>query len=79
MEKYRVDFGRQEEAKYIAIAHRIKRLIDENRIVDGEKLPSIRVLADFLDVNTVTIVNAYNKLESEGYAVQKKGAAPTPK
>jgi DNA-binding transcriptional MocR family regulator len=74
MEKYRVDFGRQEEAKYIAIAHRIKRLIDENRIVDGEKLPSIRVLADFLDVNTVTIVNAYNKLESEGYAVQKKGS-----
>jgi len=74
MEKYRVDFGRQEEAKYITIAHRIKRLIDENRIVDGEKLPSIRVLADFLDVNTVTVVNAYNKLESEGYAVQKKGS-----
>ncbi|HEY5576647.1 MAG TPA: PLP-dependent aminotransferase family protein, partial [Clostridiaceae bacterium] len=74
MEKYRVDFGRQEEAKYIIIVHRIKRLIDENRIVDGEKLPSIRVLADFLDVNTVTIVNAYNRLESEGYAVRKKGS-----
>lgn len=74
MEKYRVDFGRQEEAKYIIIAHRIKRLIDENRIVDGEKLPSIRVLADFLDVNTVTIVNAYSKLENEGYAVRKKGS-----
>jgi len=74
MEKYRVDFGRQEEAKYIIIAHRIKRLIDENRIVDGEKLPSIRMLADFIGVNTVTIVNAYHKLESEGYAVQKKGS-----
>jgi DNA-binding transcriptional MocR family regulator len=74
MEKYRVDFSRQEEAKYIIIAHRIKRLIDENRIVDGEKLPSIRMLADFLGVNTVTIVNAYHKLESEGYAVQKKGS-----
>lgn len=74
MDKYRVAFGKTEEAKYILIAHRIKRLIDENRIGDGEKLPSIRALADFLGVNTVTIVSAYNKLESEGYAVRKKGS-----
>jgi DNA-binding transcriptional MocR family regulator len=74
MEKYRVDFGKWSEAKYILIAHRIKRLIDENRIVDGEKLPSIRALADFLGVNTVTVVSAYDKLESDGYAVRKKGS-----
>jgi DNA-binding transcriptional MocR family regulator len=74
MEKYRVEFGRQDEAKYSAIAQRIKRLIDESRIVDGEKLPSIRALAAFLGVNTVTIVSAYNRLENEGYAVQKKGS-----
>jgi len=74
MDKYRIAFGKTEEAKYILIAQRIKRLIDENRIADGEKLPSIRALANFLGVNTVTIVSAYNKLESEGYAVRKKGS-----
>ena len=79
MEKYRVEFGGQDEAKYSAIANRIKRLIDENRIVDGEKLPSIRALAGFLGVNTVTVVGAYSKLENEGYAVQKKAAVPTPR
>jgi DNA-binding transcriptional MocR family regulator len=74
MEKYRVDFGKSDEAKYILVARRIKRLIDEKSIADGEKLPSIRALSDFLGVNAVTVVSAYDKLEDEGYAVQKKGS-----
>jgi len=74
MEKFQMDLSGQEKAKYKMIANRIRRLIDDNKIEDGEKLPSIRALSEFLGVNTVTIVNAYDKLENEGYAVQKKGS-----
>lgn len=61
-------------SKYEKIAQHIKKLIDKNIIKDGEKLPSIRKLAVFLKVNNTTIVNAYKKLEEEGYATQKVGS-----
>jgi len=74
MDKFHIGFSGEEEAKYIIIANKIKSLIDENKIEDGERLPSIRALSVMLEVNTVTVVNAYKKLESEGYAVQKMGS-----
>jgi DNA-binding transcriptional MocR family regulator len=74
MDRFDIDFSGEEEAKYIIIAHKIKKMIDENRIDDGERLPSIRALSELLNVNRVTVVNAYKKLESEGYAVQKMGS-----
>ncbi|ATD55374.1 MocR-like pyridoxine biosynthesis transcription factor PdxR [Clostridium chauvoei] len=64
----------EEVPKYIQIANNIKRLIDNKEIQDGEKLPTIRTLALELDVNNVTIVNAYKKLKNEGYAYQKVGS-----
>ncbi|GAA0718544.1 PLP-dependent aminotransferase family protein [Clostridium malenominatum] len=74
MKKYLVNLEGIGIPKYKKIAIHIKKLIDENKIKDGEKLPPIRKLAEELNVNNVTIVNAYNKLESEGYAVQKIGS-----
>ncbi|MGE5626525.1 MAG: PLP-dependent aminotransferase family protein [Solirubrobacterales bacterium] len=74
MDKFRVDFKEEEESKYITIANHIKKLIDENYISDGEKLPSIRALSVLLKVNSVTVVNAYKKLENEGYALLKIGS-----
>ncbi|WP_315117582.1 PLP-dependent aminotransferase family protein [uncultured Clostridium sp.] len=74
MEKYSIDLEGIEIAKYKKIAQHIKKLIDDNKIKDGEKLPAIRSLASLLKVNNVTIVSAYNKLENEGYAVQKIGS-----
>lgn len=73
MEKYKVNF-QEEENKYIQIYKNIKKLIETSKIEEGDKLPSIRKLADYLGVNNVTIVNAYRKLEEEGYAVQKIGS-----
>lgn len=60
--------------KYVQIAEKIKKLMDNNKIEDGEKLPSIRKLSSELNVNCITIVNAYKKLENEGYAAQKMGS-----
>ncbi|WP_027626632.1 PLP-dependent aminotransferase family protein [Clostridium lundense] len=74
MEKYFIDLENIDTVKYIKIAQHIKKLIDDNLIEDGEKLPSIRSLSKFLNVNNVTIVNAYKKLENEGYAIQKIGS-----
>jgi len=73
MDRYIFEFE-VEAPKYIQISRHIKKLMDTNAIEDGEKLPSIRGLASSLNVNTVTIVNAYKKLQSEGYTVQKVGS-----
>jgi DNA-binding transcriptional MocR family regulator len=74
MDKYSIRLEKEDIPKYAAIANNIKKLIDENKIEDGECLPSIRNLARFLQVNNVTIVNAYKKLQNEGYAIQKMGS-----
>lgn len=60
--------------KYIQVANYIKSLIDKRKIKEGDKLPTIRELSKKLGVNNVTIVSAYNKLKSEGYAYQKVGS-----
>lgn len=74
MEKYYFDFEKTETPKYIQIVKNLKKLIDSNMVEDGEKLPPIRKLSKILGVNTVTIINAYDKLEAEGYAMQKMGS-----
>ncbi|MBC8063021.1 MAG: PLP-dependent aminotransferase family protein [Clostridiaceae bacterium] len=74
MKKYNLSFTEEETPKYIQISKYFKKLIDENFVEDGEKLPSIRELSKSLLVNNATIVNAYKRLESEGYAVQKIGS-----
>lgn len=64
----------EEVPKYVQISRHIKKLIDRGKLRDGDKLPPIRKLALFLEVNNDTIVNSYKKLQSEGYAVQKMGS-----
>ncbi|MBU3091874.1 PLP-dependent aminotransferase family protein [Clostridium sp. CM028] len=73
MHKYEIKFI-SEIPKYIEISKHIKKMIDENMVDDGEKLPSIRKLSKLLVVNDVTVVSAYKKLEAEGYAYQKMGS-----
>lgn len=60
--------------KYIQIYAQLKRLVDFNKLKDGEKLPTIRELAEQLEVNKATIISAYKKLEDEGYVTQKIGS-----
>lgn len=62
------------ENKYTEIYLVIKENIEKGIIEDGEKLPAIRSLSLKLNVNKITIINAYNKLKQEGYAYQKMGS-----
>lgn len=73
MDKYHIKF-KKDSPKYIQIVNHLKRLILSKLIIDGEKLPAIRTLSKYLGVNNVTIVNAYKRLEIEGFAVQKIGS-----
>lgn len=74
LEKYIINLNKEDKFKYIQIYNNIRRLIEENKIKDNEKLPSIRKLSKLLDVNTITIINAYKKLQTSGYAIQKVGS-----
>lgn len=62
------------EFLYIQLYKKIKQLILDGNINPHLKLPTIRNLAKQLDVNNVTIVNAYNLLEQEGYIYKKVGS-----
>lgn len=74
MQKYNIKLYEGDVPKYLQITRYIKKLIDSNSVEDGEKLPSIRVLSNLLNVNNDTIISAYKRLQHEGYAVQKIGS-----
>jgi DNA-binding transcriptional MocR family regulator len=74
MEKYIISLNKEETPKYLQLARHIKRLIETGEIEDGEKLLPIRNLSDLLGVNSVTVINAYKRLQVEGYAVLKIGS-----
>ena len=58
---------------YIQIMFEIKRRISIGQLNPGEKLPSVRDLADELKVNPNTIVRAYQELEREGITETRRG------
>ena len=58
---------------YEQVRDGLRRLIVSGVIADGEKLPSVRVLASQLAINPNTIQRAYNELEAEGYCVSVAG------
>ena len=59
---------------YIQLYIQLKELIRKNKIPNETKLPAIRKLATILNVNNITIVNAYRLLEQEGYVYKKIGS-----
>lgn len=66
---------RSDKPKYIQIYEQIRHQIESKNIIANEKLPSIRTLADNLQVSRNTTLQAYEVLIAEGYirSVQKKG------
>lgn len=59
---------------YIQLYENIKSDIENNKLKSGDKLPSIRSLSKNLDVNNITIVNAYKLLEQEEYVYSIRGS-----
>lgn len=62
------------EHLYIQLYKAIKDLIIEGKLNKNEKLPPIRKLAEALNINNVTVVNAYHILEEEGLVYKKMGS-----
>ncbi len=65
---------------YAQIYKQIKALIISGGLKEGDKLPSIRVLAKDLGISVITTRRAYDELEQEGYinTVPGKGSYVAP-
>ena len=59
---------------YKQIYKEVKERIDRAELVENTKLPSIRQLSIELGINNLTILKAYNLLESKGYIYKKQGS-----
>lgn len=54
---------------YKQVKNQIKNAIITNELKEGDKLPSIRVLAHDLGISVITTKSAYEELESDGYVI----------
>ncbi|WP_066496997.1 PLP-dependent aminotransferase family protein [Abyssisolibacter fermentans] len=62
------------KALYVQLYNQIRKMILENTLKPHSKLPPIRKLASELEVNNVTIVNAYKLLEENDFVYKKVGS-----
>ena len=58
---------------WMQLRNKIAYLIASGSYHEGDKLPTVRVLADELDVSQNTVIRAYMDLEREGYISTRKG------
>ena len=61
-----IDFN-SEEALYIQLINQIIIGIATDQIREGDKLPSVRQLADNIGINMHTVNKAYSVLKQEGF------------
>jgi GntR family transcriptional regulator len=59
---------------YLQIVNQIKYLVASGRLVPGEELPPIRVLAEQLMINPNTVARAYRELELAGVVLKRRTA-----
>jgi GntR family transcriptional regulator len=59
---------------YLQIVNQVKYLVASGRLVPGEELPPIRVLAEQLLVNPNTVARAYRELETAGVVLKRRTA-----
>lgn len=62
----KIDFN-SEEALYIQLRNQIIIGIAEERIREGDSLPSVRQLAEHIGINMHTVNKAYSVLKQEGF------------
>ena len=65
---YSVEFDSgSSRSLYVQIYDYLKKELSDGRIVQGERLPSIRNMAKMLGVSVTTVRMAYDQLIVEGY------------
>ena len=70
-----IDFN-SDEAIYIQVKNQIILCIATERLREGDSLPSVRQLADYIGINMHTVNKAYTILKQEGFVKldRRKGA-----
>ncbi len=65
---------------YVQLRNQIVVGIAEGKLAPGEKLPTIRALADETGINMMTVSKAYQMLKRDGYIVtdRRNGAIVAP-
>ncbi|RKY99702.1 MAG: GntR family transcriptional regulator [Candidatus Hydrothermota bacterium] len=58
---------------YMQIMDMLKRAMARGELRPGDKLPSVREMAQIVKVNPNTVQRAYMELEREGFIVTKRG------
>ncbi len=58
---------------YRQIFEQVERMIANGYLVEGTFLPSVRQVANTIDVNPMTISKAYGLLEERGYLTRLRG------
>jgi GntR family transcriptional regulator len=58
---------------YRQLMDQVRLLIASGRLMAGELLPSVRQLADDLEVNMMTVSKAYARLEADGVVERDRG------
>ena len=71
----RIDFN-SDEALYMQLRNQIVFGIATGRIHEGDSLPSVRQLAEYVSINMHTVNKAYSVLREEGFVKldRRKGA-----
>ncbi len=59
---------------YLQVADQLRNQIETGELAPNTRLPASRVLAKKLEVNRITIVNAYAELEAEGLVTTRTGS-----
>ena len=66
---------KKKEPLYVSLYKHIKKMIVDDKYMEGQKLPSKRKLAQDLRISPLTVEAAYQQLIAEGYvyAIEKRG------
>lgn len=71
--KIKLDYH-SSEPLYKQAVLQIKSLVVSGQLRPGDKLPSVRVLADRLQLNPTTVRRIFDQLAKEGVVVQRHGS-----
>ena len=71
--QFRIDHG-SDRAVYQQIVDQVKRDIALGRVIEGDRLPTVRQLAGQLVITPNTIAKSYRQLEQEGVIVTRAGS-----